>query len=71
MLTCLSDRQYAGHEIPVNPWSKLASDIFYFEGDSYLLIVDYTSQFPNIRKLSSMTSKAITHHMQAFFAKYG
>ena len=69
--TCLSNRQYAGHEIPVNPWSKLASDIFYFEGDSYLLIVDYTSFFPIIRKLSSMTIKAIAHNMQAIFAKYG
>ena len=69
--TCLSNRQYAGYEIPVHPWSKLASDIFYFEGDSYLLIVDYTSQFPIIRKLSSMTGKAIAHHMQAIFAKYG
>ena len=68
--TCLSNRQYAGHEIPVHPWSKLASDIFYFEGDSYLLIVDSTSQFPIIRKLSSMTGKAIAHHMQAIFAKY-
>ena len=26
-----SNRQYAGHEIPVQPWSKLASDIFYFD----------------------------------------
>ena len=35
--TCISNRQYVGHEIPVHPWSKLASDIFYFESDSYLL----------------------------------
>ena len=69
--TCLSNRQYAGHEIPVHPWSKLPSNIFYFEGDSYLPIVDYISRFPIIRKLSSMTSKAIAHHMQAIFAKYG
>ena len=69
--TCLSNRQYAGHEILVHPWSKLASIIFYFEGDSYLLIVDYTSRFPTIWKLSSMTSKVIAHHMQAIFAKYG
>ena len=68
--TCLSNRHYAGHEIPVHPWSKLASDIFYFEDDSYLLIVGYTSWFPIIRKLSSMTSKAIAHHMEAIFAKY-
>ena len=30
-----SNKQHAGHEIPVHPWSKLASNIFYFEGDSY------------------------------------
>ena len=77
-MTCLkfstqkptSNRQYAGHEIPVLPWSKLASDIFYFDGESYLLIVDYTSHFPIIRKLSSMTRKAIAHHMQSVFSKY-
>ena len=69
--TCLSNRQYTGNEITVHPWSKLASDIFYFEGDNYLLIVDYKSQFPIISKLSSMTSKAIAHCMQAIFAKYG
>ena len=66
-----SNKQHTGHAIPVHPWSKLASDIFYFEGDSHLLIVDYTSQFPIIRKLSSMTTKAIAHHMQSTFSKYG
>ena len=43
-------KQHAGHEIPIHPWSKLASDIFYFEGDSYLLIVDYTSLFSHHQK---------------------
>ena len=70
-LICLCNRQYAGHEIPVHPWSKIESDIFYFEGDRYLLIVDYSSRFPIIRKLSSMTGKAIAHHMQPIFAEYG
>ena len=68
--TCLSNRQYAGHENPVHPWSKLAFNIFYFDSDSYLLIVDYTSHFPIIRKLSSMTGKAISHHMQSIFSEY-
>ena len=65
-----SNKQHAGHEIPIHPWSKLTSDIFHFEGDSYLLIVDYTSHFPIIRKLNSMTGKAIAHHMQSIFSKY-
>ena len=65
-----SNKHYAGHEIPINPWSKLASDIFHFEGDSYLLILDFTSHFPIIGKLNSMTRKAIAHHMQSIFSKY-
>ena len=32
-----------GQEIPVVPWTKLASDIFNFQNDSYLLIVNFTS----------------------------
>ena len=68
---CLSNRQYTGHGIPVHPWSKLPSNIFYFEGDSYLLIVDYTSRFPITWELSSMTGKGIAHHIQAAFAECG
>ena len=34
-----------GQEIPVHPWSKLATDIFHFEEAAYLLIMDYTSRF--------------------------
>ena len=78
-ITCLkfsaqkptSNGQHTGHEIPVHPRSKLASNIFYFEGDIYLLIVDYTHCFPIIRKLSSMTGKDIAHHMQSIFSEYG
>ena len=32
-----------GHEIPLFPWTKLATSLFHFKGDSYLLLVDYTS----------------------------
>ena len=60
----------ANMSIQQTTWSKIALHIFYLEGDSYLRIVDYTSRFPIIRKLSSMTGKAIAHHMQAIFAEY-
>ena len=30
-----------GQEIPLNPWTKLTTNIFHFEGVSYLLVVDY------------------------------
>ena len=41
-----------GQEIPVHPWSKLATDIFHFEGAAYLLIMDYTSSFLIVHMLT-------------------
>ena len=34
-----------GHEVSPVPWSKVATDIFHYESQPYLLIVDYTSRF--------------------------
>ena len=42
-----------GQEIQLHPWTKLATDIFHFEGASYSLLVDYTSRFPVVHKLST------------------
>ena len=42
-----------GQEIPLHPWSKLATDIFHFEGPSYLLIVAHTTRFPVVCTPSS------------------
>ena len=60
-----------GQEIPLFPWTKLATDFFHFEGESYLLLVDYTSHFPIICKLRSMTGQHIADHFKQIFAKYG
>ena len=58
-------------EIPVVPWTKLASDIFRFQNDSYLLIVDFTSRFPIVCKLKSMTAKHVASHFSEVFGEYG
>ena len=60
-----------GNEIPLFPWTKLVTDLFHFEGKSYLLLVDYTSHFPIICKLRSMTGQHIADHFKQIFAKYG
>ena len=51
-----------GQEVPITPWMKLATDLFHFEGQSYLLIVDYTSRFPIVRRLTSMMAHHIADH---------
>ena len=60
-----------GHELPVHPRTKLATDIFHFEGVSYLLVVDYTSRFPIVHKLSSMTAQHVASHFKLIFSEYG
>ena len=50
---------------------KLVTDIFHFEGESYLLLVDYTSQFPIVCKLNSMTSQRVINHFKLIFSEYG
>ena len=35
---------FLGQEVPLYPWTKLVTDIFHFEGASYLPVVDYTSR---------------------------
>ena len=60
-----------GQEVPIFPWTKIATDIFHYEGNSYLLLVDYTSHFPIVRKLRSMTAQHIVDHIKQIFAKYG
>ena len=57
-------------KIPLHPWSKLATDIFHFEGASYLLIVDYTSRFPVVSKLSSMTWQHVASQCKLIFSEY-
>ena len=42
-----------------HPWEIVGSDMFHWRGDEYLLVVDYYTSHPIIRKLSSTTSSAI------------
>ena len=56
-----------GQEIPIHPWTKLATDLFHFENESYLLVVDYTSRFPVMHQLSSMTAQHVASHFKLIF----
>lgn len=47
------------HEIPVRPWQIVATDIFNLNRHNYLLIVDYYSKYPFIRKLREFSSKEV------------
>ncbi len=58
-------------DLPTRPWEKLGTDIFEFSGSKYLMIVDYFSRFPVIRRLGNMTASTISDHFTSVFAEYG
>ena len=60
-----------GHEIPSVPWSKVITDIFHFESKLYLLVVDYTSRFPIVREIKSMSAQHRAEHFRLIFSEYG
>ena len=60
-----------GQEMPVHPWSNLATDIFHFEGTSHLFIVDYTSRFLIVNKITSMTGIHVANQCKLVFSEYG
>ena len=57
--------------LPDYPWQRVASDLFFLGSDSYLLIVDYFSRYPEVIKLKSTTSRGIIEAMKAVFSRYG
>ena len=60
-----------GQEIPSVPWTEVAIDIFHFESKLYLLVVDYTSRFPIVREIKSMSAQHIAEHFRLIFSEYG
>ena len=59
------------HEIPERPWSKVATDLFSFNGDNFLVVVDYFSNYIEMEKLRSQTSPAVINVLKTIFARHG
>ena len=64
-------RLLLGQELPLYPWTKLATDVFHFERVSYFLVVDYTSRFPIAHKLTLMAGQHIASHFKLICSEYG
>ena len=59
------------HEVPSTPWTKLATDIFHFQGANYLILVDYTSKFPVVKQLRRIDQRAVTTALEEIFTERG
>jgi hypothetical protein len=60
------------HSIPTKPWSVLAADLFHFEESQWIIIADYFSKYPVVKKLPSpCPSATIVQIMKEVFAEMG
>lgn len=59
------------HDVPPRPWHTLASDLFSWNGSQYLLLADYYSKFPIVRKLTNIQSSTVIAHLKGIFEEHG
>ena len=57
--------------LPDYPWQKVATDLFHLNGATYLLTVDYFSRYPEVQRLSTLSSQAVIEALKTCFSRYG
>ena len=59
------------HDIPELPWLKIGADIFEIKGQSFLLMVDYLSKYPEVLNINDKTSHTVIKKMKSVFSRIG
>ena len=59
------------HEIPDRPWQTVGTDLFDWDGSSFVLIVDYYSRFVEIEWLQNTRSATVIKETKAVFSRHG
>lgn len=58
-------------EIPSRPWSTIGVDLAEYQGRMYLVVQDYYSKFPEIKKLKRITSESVIKALKTMFSRHG
>ena len=57
--------------IPSRPWQTVSADLFCVQQSWFLIIVNYYSKFPFVKKLHNLTTRAVMNEMKVIFAENG
>ena len=58
-------------EIPIVTWKVIASDLFVFNGKTFILVVDLFSRFPVIRRLAGESSSVVLEAIKDILCDFG
>ncbi len=58
-------------KLPSYPWEKVGTDLFEMDKTTYLIVVDYFSQFIEVQKRSNTTASGVITALKAIFARHG
>ncbi len=59
------------HDLPSFPWQKVGMDLFQLEGHIYLIVADYYSKIPFVRRITSETSRCVIAKLKTLFSEHG
>ena len=59
------------HDFAARPWSKVAADLCDLNGRTLLVISDYYSNYIEVARITSITSRSIIRELKAVFARFG
>ena len=59
------------HEIPARPWSRVAADLFSLHSKTYIVLVDYYSDFIEVSELPDTTSSSVIQFFKEQFSRHG
>ena len=53
------------------PWEKVGTDLFFWDGNDYLLTIDYFSGWWEVDRLNDTTATAVIRALKSHFARWG
>ena len=59
------------HPVPLRPWEKVGVDLFELKQKTYLITVDYLSNFFEIDRLEGKKAKDVIYKLKQHFARHG
>ena len=59
------------HDIPSVPWTKVGTDLFELHGKSYVIVVDYTTNYYDLSQIPDKKSETVVIHTKRIFSKFG